>query len=252
MPPNKLMIFDNILRGNIAYTNRELIKGEVRAVCLCFHAFGDEDLIFSPRPIDEALAEKGILSVFVFYDVWGFGNDITVKLAEALCPALYKELGLGELPLILFGEGVGATAALNCARRATSLDPAACVCACPVTDLAAHQRARGDVDAVYFTAFRHRRLAFDAAVAEASPILHTAEMKDIPYRFILPALKDEKIYPDKYDRGIIPAEQYDAYVEKMKNDGHDVGCLLFDTANCPLSAEQQRAAADIICNLIEV
>lgn len=245
------MFFDDILAGNIAYTNHDLIDGSIRGVCMRFHAYGDKDLISSPCPIDKALAGSGILSVFPFYDVWGFGNDISVSVSDALYSALSEKFALKkDTPLVLFGEGVGATVALNCARWGKNIAPIACICACPVTDLVAHSRSRGDMDAVYFTSFRHRGLSFDEAVAEANPIEHTDEMPEICYRFILPSVRDERVYHDKFDRGIIPAEQYDAYIAKMQDRGFDIAKESFDIANCPLDADAQKRAAEMICNMI--
>lgn len=251
MPRVNDMFFDDILKGNIAFINRELIEGEIKGVCLYFHAFGDEDLIYAPRPLEFALAKKGILSAFIFYDVWQFGSDITAKTADAVYSALCEKFGLKkDIPAVLFGEGVGATAALNCARMTDSINLSGCLLACPVTDLYAHAKARGDMDAVYFTAFRHLDTDFDSAVDSMSPILHINEMPDIPYRFILPSEADPKHHADKYDRGIVFAEQYDAYINKMKNTGLDASAEIFAFCNCPLPKAILESAADTISDMI--
>ena len=245
------MFFDDILKGNIAFTNRKLIEGEIRGICLYFHAFGDEDLIFAPRALDRYLAENGILSVFIFYDVWQFGNDITAKTTQAVYDRLCEKLGFGrDIPVVLFGEGVGATAALNCARLTKEIPLAGCVLACPVTDFVAHAKARGDMDAVYFTAFRHFGCNFEAAIDSMSPIMHINEMPDIPYRFILPVQNDPQIYVDKFDRGILPEMQYVRYIEKMKAAGFDVEVHKFDFCNCPLPENIRENAADMIFSML--
>ena len=245
------MFFDDILKGNIAFINRDMIEGEIKGVCLYFHAFGDEDLIYAPRQLEVDLAEHGILCAFIFYDVWQFGNDITSKTAEAVYNGLCEKFGIGRgLPVVLFGEGVGATAALNLARLAKDMPFSATVLACPVTDLRAHSKARGDMDAVYFTAFRHFNCSFDSAVDLMSPDMHINEMPAIPYKFILPAKTDTKCHADKYDRGIVKAEQYGSYIEKMKSAGLDVEAQEFDFCNCPLPADILKKAADMISDMI--
>ncbi len=245
------MIFDNILRGNIAYTNRDLIKGEIKGVCLYFHAFGDEDLIYAPRPLENYLAKKGILSAYVFFDVWQFGSDITAKTVDAVYNGLCEKFGIGRnIPTVLFGEGVGATVALNCARMTASIPLAGAVLACPVTDFRAHSEVRGDIDAVYFTAFRHLDTDFNCAVDSMSPILHINEMPDIPYRFILPDKADSRVYPDKFDRGIVADEQYDRYIAKMGEHGLDTVVETYDFCNCPMPEDIRQIAADIISDML--
>ena len=245
------MFFDDILKGNIAFTNRELIEGDIRGVCLYFHAFGDEDLIYAPRQLENDLAERGILSVFVFYDVWHFGNDITARTAETVYNRLCEKFGIGrDIPVVLFGEGVGATAALNLARLAKDMPLSGAVLACPVTDFSAHARARGDMAPVYFTAFRHFGCGFDAAVDSMSPVLHINEMPDISYRFILPTEDDTKRHRDKFDRGIVKAEQYESYIEGMKSAGLDAESRELDFCNCPLPADIMQNATDMISDMI--
>lgn len=245
------MFFDDILKGNIAFLNRDLIEGEIKGICLYFHAFGDEDLIYAPRALEFALAKKGILSAFIFYDVWQFGSDITAKTADAVYSALCEKFGLKKnIPAVLFGEGVGATAALNCARMTNSINLSGCLLACPVTDLHAHSKARTDMDAVYFTAFRHLDCDFTAAVDSMSPILHINEMPDIPYRFILPSETDTRHHADKYDRGIVSEAQYDAYLCKMRDAGLDAASDMYEFCNCPLPVNLIEGAADMISDMI--
>lgn len=248
------MYFDNIIeKGPLVYTNRDLIKGDVRAICMRLHAYGDEDRIYEPQPVDEALAELGILSVFPYYDVWGWGNDKTMTLLDEILGGVVKRYSLDPaLSFVLFGEGVGGTIALNYSRRTTPLGVTACLASCPVTDLKKHAAHRDDMEAVLFYAFRHGSLSLDKALATVDPARHIDEMPDtVKYLFVTAGQRDEKIYSHKHDRGIITEVQYLCYIEQMKARGLDVRTEELDIAFSPMPLDAQTRCAELIAELIK-
>ena len=83
-----------------------------------------------------------------------------------------------------------------------------------------------------------------------SPVLHINEMPDLPYRFILPAKRDEAFHADKFDRGTVDAEQYGKYIDKMRRAGLNVSSERLDFCNCPLPTDIRLAAADALCEMI--
>lgn len=233
------------------YTNRELIEGDIKAVCLRLHAYGEPDRIYEPQAADSALAGAGVLTVFPFYDVWGWGNDKTVTLIDEILSAVIEKYDLSGLPLVLFGEGVGGTVALNYARLGRH-ECKACLAVCPVTDLRGHARARGDMDAVLLYAFRHGKLCFDEALCAADPARNIDLMPEgVRYHIVTAGVCDERVYPHKYDRGIIAKRQYLDYAEKMRARGLELEVTELDLAFSPMSDEAHIRCAELVCRLIE-
>ena len=248
------MYYDNIIdKGPVVYTNHELIEGEVKALCLRLHAYGDEDRIYEAQAIDKALAAAGVLSVFPYYDVWGWGNDKTLELFDVILTGIIKKYSLDPaIPFVIFGEGVGGTVALNYVRHGAPLEIKACIAVCPVTDMQKHAALRDDMDAVLFYAFRHGALPFDEALAAVDPARHIEEMPDgVKYLIVTAGKRDEKIYSHKHDRGIRPEEQYLCYIEQMKARGLDVRTEELDIAFSPMPLDAQTRCAELIAELIK-
>lgn len=222
----------------MCYTNRDLIKGEIKGVATQFHGYCGTDYRRSPKRFDEILAENGIVTLYPFYGPFAWSNDTAIKTIDRLIQLTYEinNISPENTPLVITGASMGGMTALAYTYY-SAFNPIACAVDCPVTNLKKIIEMRKDIYRAMVTAFGHYNCTMDEAMASVSPIELAPKMPKIPYYLIAGTNDCEVEY----------TEHCMKYVPRMRELGFDIEFKLVDgMEHCCMS----EANEDIFCNFI--
>lgn len=155
--------------------------------------------------------ELGIILAYIFPGPWSWGSKAAIRITDAVITAIAKKHDLGEsFPLVVSGGSMGGLGSLMFACD-TAHDIAACVAACPCIDVLDRLDSHPDFPRTFVSAVAGYDMPLTDALKAISPIERIADLPKIPY-FICSDEQDE----------VFPEAQCDAYIEKLKEAGHDV------------------------------
>lgn len=229
-----------INKDNLQYfaaTNRELIKGGIKAVVIEFPGMDGGSCLGGQTRVGELrsgyairCAQRGILLVYPFVGPWSWMNDVAVKTVDMVIDAVKESYGLpDDIRIVNSGGSMGGTGAL----MYTALGKhraAACAANGPVCDLTRlHEDFHDGVCSVY-RAVAHYEMPYGEAVKSISPLYRTDDMPWIPY-FIAHTGGDT----------IVPIEKNsEPFVAKMRALGHVLEYIAVpDQAHCDIGPEAQ-------------
>ena len=187
----------------LAWNGFRHLSGPVRGLVVRFHGLGGMGMKAAGDPTDLEWAGHGALVVEVFQDPWGWMNDATRDLSDAVVDALRARHHLDPaLPLIAIGGSMGGHAALTWCftsrQRVT-----ACQANCPVADLPFHFSERPDLPRTLYHAY-----GVDGDVAARlagnSPLHQVARLPDIPYQ-ILHGGRDKSVGKERHSDLLVAA-----------------------------------------------
>ena len=211
-----------------AFTNRSLIKGDVKAIVLDFHGLGDTRLRKEASQFEIMCAEENVLTVFPYYGPWSWMNPEAVRFVDAVVDACCKRdsLDINSVPIISSGGSMGGLSALIYTRYA-KITPKACFANCPVCDLVYHATERDDLPRTIYYAFKSCDCGIEQAIINNSPYHQTDKMPDIPY-FIIHGTEDTAVNINIHS---------DRFVEAMRRSGKNVTYHIVDgMSHCDLGS----------------
>lgn len=185
-----------------AWTSKNHIHGEIKAVVVDFPGLGYAELKSMPTTFDLELSANGILVITPFYHPWSWMNKEAQKLTDEIISAVFEVYGLSDdIPLILCGGSMGGLCALIYAIYGQK-KPVACAVNCPVCDLPFHATERPDLPRTMYAAFSHYAGGIQEGLLLNSPLHQADKLPYIPYLFIH-ADKDPAVSNDRHSRPLI-------------------------------------------------
>ena len=202
---------DNIY--DFAFINEDTLKMPIKAICVRFHGLGWIGKITTSPKRDEYLGERGIVSIFPYYNPWGWMNPETVSIADDLVDAVRDKFSLGDdIPLVSEGGSMGGLGSIMYCKF-TKNSPICCASDSPVCDL------YGGLDSFYsdakntiYSAYFNCEGTLEEATRDHSPLQNCEILPRIPYYVVCGDL--DKLV--KMEENAIP------FVKKMKECGHNI------------------------------
>lgn len=175
----KIITYDTLRK--FAYSNDQLIEGEIKGIVLNFYGLGGTAM-HGADPGDAAeFAAKGVLYVIPYYNPWCWMNRQTVDYTDEIIAVLCEKYGLdSSVKVVSTGGSMGGLSALVYCAYA-KITPCACVASCPVCDLPHHFTERNDLPRTLYSAFGSYDGTFEQALESCSPVHLVDKMPDIPY-----------------------------------------------------------------------
>lgn len=176
---DKIINYDNL--RYFAYTNADLINGEVKGIVLDFQGLGFS-LMYNEHTEDGISdAQNGIIHIVPYYNPWSWMNKQTVNYIDEIVDVLIDHFKLSDdVKIVASGGSMGGMCALIYTYYAKRT-PIKCVTNCPVCDMVYHYTERPDLPRTIYSAFGSYEGTLDEALRSQSP-LHLAEnMPDIEY-----------------------------------------------------------------------
>ncbi len=166
----------------MCYTNRHLIKGEIKGVATDLHGYCACDMRRYDKPLDEALGEAGILTVYPYYGPFAWSNTTTIAEIDRTVELAYEINGLDKdkVPFVITGHSMGGLTGLAYSYY-TEHNPVACAVDCPVTDLIRLIEMRPDIYRSMITAFAHYDMPLEEAMKSVSPAHLVGKLPRISY-----------------------------------------------------------------------
>lgn len=164
-----------------AWTNKEYLSGEIKAVMLTFHGLGYTSMKKDADHFEMEMSAHGVLIVFPYYGAWSWMNKNAVNIVDEIVSSIYESYNIEyDIPIISFGASMGGLSALVYSTYAKKT-PRACFALCPVCDLVYHSTERNDLPRTLLTAFGGYEGEFIDAVKTCSPVHIIDKMPKIPY-----------------------------------------------------------------------
>ena len=203
-------------------TNAHLLTAAPRAFVLEFPGLGGGSCLggsmeMAPYngPLSAELAAHGILQAYVFPGPWSWMNRGAVRMINALVDALRAKYGWdADTPWAVMGGSMGGLGALIYTASHggdPARTPVACLAHCPCVDVPDRLYCKAEVTRTLFRAVADYEMPIAEALLTLSPCHRVDDMPYVPYH-VINDLEDE----------LFPAEQMDAYVQRMLEKGHDV------------------------------
>lgn len=198
--------------ANYSYTNRDLIAGDVKTVAIDFQGLSYQDLKKEANPLDQALAEAGILVIQPWLGPWNWSNFQSIRETDAIVAANLERFGVGgDVPIVAYGRSMGGLSAYNYALYGRF--PLAGIAGnCPVTDFHYYATERPDVARGIYRAFAHYDTGTSMAVDIHCPICNLDALPDVPY-FVVSS---------DADKAVNKAAHADKFVAALKKAGRNV------------------------------
>jgi dipeptidyl aminopeptidase/acylaminoacyl peptidase len=193
----------NDLLDLVSWNGFQHLRGPVRGILLRFHGLGHTGQKAGPEGIDHEWTAHGALIVEVSQDPWGWMNDATRDLFDAVVDGLRARHRLSaDLPLIASGGSMGGHAALAYTFKSRHR-VSACQVNCPVADLPHHYTERPDLPRTFLHAYGYVP-DVPATLMHSSPVHQVARMPDIPYLVIHGQL-DQAVAKDRHSDPLVAA-----------------------------------------------
>ncbi len=205
-----------------AYTNRHLIKGEIKGMIFEFVGLYTQNYYTDTEP--EAglrFAEKGLLYVIPYYDPWAWMNKRTVVFCRLIYKVITEGYAISEVPFAVCGASMGGMGAMIFSLEGEKL-PVACVTNCPVCDLNYHYIEHEDMPRTIYQAFFEEGTDLQKSISYSSPIARVEELPFIKYT-IFQCMDDDDVHPYAHSEMLVPkmkALGYDITYIKVPNGGH--------------------------------
>jgi len=148
----KIMTWENL--GSFAYTNHEVINGDIRGIVVSFVGLGGAITWFGSQNLDGIeWGKKGILDVHPYNNPWNWMNRQAIDWTDEVLDVLFDHFNLPEAtPIISTGGSMGGQCALVYTRYAKRT-PKACFANCPVCDMPFHFTERPDLPRTIYSAY---------------------------------------------------------------------------------------------------
>lgn len=214
----KIMTFETL--GNFAYTNHEVIKGDIRGIVISFIGLGGAVTWFGSQNADGIeWGKKGILYVHPYNNPWNWMNRQAIDYTDEIVDVLFDHFKLSEnTPIISTGGSMGGQSALVYTRYAKRT-PKACLANCPVCDMPFHFTERVDLPRTLYSAYYNEEGTMEDALRRYSP-LHLADtMPDVPY-YIFHCTADKAVNIDAHSEKFVAAMRSEHTVTFVKIEGH--------------------------------
>ena len=210
-----------------AFSNAEDVKKPVRGIVVFHHGLGCAAFDANLQGWEEDYARHGLVALHPHASPWGWMNEVSVKLADALVDCVIAQLKLpADIPVCSAGGSMGGQGALVYARYSKH-HVVSVVADCPVCDLAFHETERPDLPRTFAAAFGDQP-DYDAAIRAHSPLALAAEMPDIDYF----------IFHSTADRAVNKAAHSDRLVDALRAAGRRVTYEISEgTGHCRLRPE---------------
>ena len=224
--------WDNIRQ--FAHCNADSVRKPVRGIVVFHHGLGCKQFDPNLKGWEEDYARHGIVALHPHASPWGWMNDVSVRLADALVDRVAEHFNLpDDVPVCSAGGSMGGQGALVYARysrrRVVSV-----VANCAVCDLAFHETERPDLPRTFAAAFGDCP-DYDAAIRAHSPLALAPTMPDIDYF----------IFHSTGDRAVGKAAHSDKMVAALRAAGRRVTYVVTEGKHhCELSPEA-RAKHDL-------
>jgi alpha-beta hydrolase superfamily lysophospholipase len=172
------------LLDKVSWNGFAQVRGPVRGLVVRFNGLNNTAMKDGLDIAELEWADQGALLVQAYQDPWGWMNDATRDLFDAVVDGLRARHRLrADLPLIAVGGSMGGHAALTWAF--TSRHKVTAVQAnCPVCDLPFHYTERPDLPRTMHHAFGPLEEDIGAAMRAKSPLHQVASLPDVPYQII--------------------------------------------------------------------
>ena len=233
----KMMNYENL--RNFAYSNDQLIKGEIRGIVLSFYGLGGME-IHNVDPGDAMeYAAKGILYIIPYYNPWCWMNRQAVRYVDEIVDVLCDKYHLDRsVKVVSTGCSMGGLSALVYCAYA-KITPCACVTDCPVCDLPYHYTERPDLPRTLYSAFADYEGTMEDALKSCSPLHLADKMPRIPYT----------IFHCEEDTAVNLEKHSIRFVEEMKKTQHRIVLHTVPfRGHCDLSAEARVEFMNTILN----
>ncbi len=170
--------WDNIRQ--FAHCNADSVKEPVRGIVVFHHGLGCADFNPNLKDWEQNYARNGIVALHPHASPWGWMNDASIKLADALVDRVIEHYKLpADVPVCSAGLSMGGQGALVYARYSRH-NVVSVVVNCPVCDLVYHETERPDLPRTIAAAFGDQP-DYDAAIRAHSPLALASSMPDIDY-----------------------------------------------------------------------
>ena len=176
---------------NFAHVNADAVCKPVRGIVVFHHGLGCVSFDPELKGWEENYARNGIVAIHPHSSPWGWMNDTSIRLTDALVDCVIGRLGLpSDVPVCSAGGSMGGQGAFVFARysrhRVVSV-----VASCPVCDLVFHETERPDLPRTIAAAFGDQP-DYDAAIRAHSPLALAPSMPDIDY-FVFHVTGDTRV-----------------------------------------------------------
>ena len=224
-----------------AYSNDQLIKGDIKGIVLDFYGLGGVTIQKSDPGDAVEYAAKGIVYIIPYYNPWCWMNRQTVRYVDEIVAVICEKYRLdASVKIVSTGGSMGGLSALVYCAYA-KITPCACVTNCPVCDLVYHYTERPDLPRTLYSAFGDYEGTMEDALKSCSP-LHLAEkLPHIPYT-VFHCEADKSVNLEKHSLRFVEAmeaAQQRIVLRKIPFRGH-----------CDLSAEGRVAYMQAILSSI--
>lgn len=226
---------DNLMY--FAATNRDLIRGKIRALALEFPGLDGGSCLGGQTRVGLLesgyairCARRGILLVYPFIGPWSWMNDVAVRTVDLIIDAVKEKYGLtADIPLVNTGGSMGGAGALMYTVNGKH-PAAACAVNGPVCDMGSVMEDFPDGVCTLYRAVAHYDMPFDEAIRSISPLYQAERMPRIPY-FVAHTTGDAIVRIEKNS---------EPFVERLRGAGHDVEYVVTpDQAHCDIGPEAQ-------------
>lgn len=217
---NQIMTWENL--DSFAYTNREIIKGEIRGIVLCFIGLGGAVTYFGSQNTEGIKwSKKNVLYVHPYNNPWNWMNRQAIDYTDEILDVIFDHYALPEsTPVISTGGSMGGESALVYTRYAKRT-PKACLANCPVCDMPFHYTERRDLPRTLYSAFYNEEGTVDEVLSRYSPLHLAHSMPDVPY-YIFHCTADKEVNIDAHSEKFVAAmtPAHDVTYIKVPDLGH--------------------------------
>ena len=176
---------------SFAHTNADAVRKPVRGMVVFHHGLNCRDFDPALKDWESDYARQGIVAIHPHSSPWGWMNDTSIRLADALVDCVIVHLGLPpDVPVCSAGGSMGGQGAFVFARYSRH-HVVSVVASCPVCDLVYHETERPDLPRTIAAAFGDQP-DYDAAIRAHSPLALAPSMPDIDY-FIFHVSGDTRV-----------------------------------------------------------
>lgn len=231
----KIIKYENI--RYFAYTNADLIKGDVKKIVLTFHGLGFQGMESNHSESSCNDAQNGIIEIVPYYNPWCWMNKQTVDYVDELVDVVKAHFNLGnEVKVVASGGSMGGMCALVYTYYSKH-KPARCVTNCPVCDLPYHFTERDDLPRTLYSAYGNCNCSLNEALEQHSPYHLVEIMPDIEY-VVFHCTADHDVDFEKHGS---------KFAAKMKECGKNITFIpVPDRGHCSLPEEYAKQYNEII------
>lgn len=223
---NRYITPENI--HHFCFMNLDTLVKPIKGIMVRFHGYNDNSLFKYSCPRDKMLGENGVLSIFPYYNLWGWMNDVTVAFADELIDVAIKMFDLPEdIPLVYSGGSMGGLGGIVYSKLAKRR-PVACCVDSPVCEIYTDfEEQSGERKRSIFNAYYGMSGDIMDILKEHSPLEMYMTLPKIPYYFV----------GGSEDKGIVPSEHGAKLAKLMQEAGYDAKFTLVEgCGHCGLDA----------------